>query len=300
MFKLCLLVLLSLAVLVSAGQPQDLYDPTTQEFQERHTWFIGTVANDRDQGKVWVQDTQVVAPVDFSTGQLDPTGLYTSIQRYTWYQDNYYNQDDGAFCSVQVWPRVMPDETIAFAMQEICAYIEDPYFKFDPPVFTEGPATYDVQWVTPAVVESLFVQGSDRLEVAVSKNAGCISWQDATTGKELLNECLTNSVPGEFREYSLNVMVEALPGDASTTFLIWNTFNSQAQVPPTVVSDAFAKYYAGEVPLAQDPHAPAGLDVQIHLYVPPAAKRDTRDEIHNDGAMVYNMEDLQRAFENRH
>lgn len=310
--KLLLLVLsviaLSASFVYGQGSGQNLYDPTTPDFQDRHAWFIGTVANDRDSGKVWVQQTQLIAPINFSTGQIDPfTGLFTSIQQYTWYQDNWYDESKGAFCSLQAWPRVLVDESVAWALQEICVNIETPFYKVDTtssgsggPVIVEGPSTYNIEWISPPLVESIFVQGTERREVALSHNAGCISWWDPATGKELLNECLTNAIAGEFRLYSLNVVLEALPGVPSTSFLVWNTFRSTASVPPQVITDAFAAYRAGEIPLSQDPNAPAGSDVQIYLYVPSAERREARNHIHNGATLVTSFEGLKKAVENSH
>lgn len=288
-----------------AARDSSLTDPSDPGFQARNAWFIGTLASGRSQGEIWEQVTQTIAPVDFSTGQLDPfNGLMTSIQQYTWYQDNYYNATKGAFCSVQAWPRVY-EGAPAWAMQHVCVYIEDLFTRKEtsstwPPsqVTREGPPTYSIVWESVPIAESLFVQGSDRLEVAMSQNAGCISWRDSVSGKELLNECLTNTEAGKFRLYSLNVILEAVSGVPSTSFLVWNTFRSTAKVPPQVIVDAFTAWYAGQVPVLPDPASEYGTS--CHLYVPPSAKRMKIDSNFNGATLVTDAASLEKALANAH
>lgn len=286
------LLLLVLFSLVAISLQDQLFNrafcrPNRPKFSERHAWFLSTIANRRDEGYVWANDVQVITPDE-------NLNYVNQLSRFTYYQDNYYERNSCSFNSIQAWPRLV-DGKPAWAVQEIAAEINAPYFSIplfddddsdeyeDTEVDNESPSVYDIKWLTPKLAESLFVEGTVRTQVALSDQVGCISWKNAETDTLVLFECLASAEPGVRRLYSLNVPVQLVPGDKSSTILgAWNTFVSDAVPAPADISEAFSRYRAGTLPLVPDPAiGPDGPPV--YLYVPEASsKRGMQSDARNE------------------
>lgn len=286
---LCMLVI-CLAVVVSAHSnlfKKAFCNPNRDKFDERHAWFLSTIANGRDQGVVWANDVQIITPDE-------NLNYVVQLSRFTYFQDNFYNRSTCSFNSIQAWPRLV-DGQLAWAVQEIAAEINMPYFLIpaldnddddeyeDTGVDNESPSVYDIKWLTPKLAESLFVEGTVRTQVALSDQVGCIAWKNAETDTTALFECLLTAEPGQRRLYSLNVPVQTVPGVKASTILgAWNTFTSDAVPAPPDVQEAFSRYRAGTLPLVPDPAVgPDGPPV--FLYVPDSsnnnrARRDINKE----------------------
>lgn len=273
--KLVCVVVICLAVVASAHSnffKKAFCNPNRDKFDERHAWFLSTIANGREQGVVWANDVQIITPDE-------NLNYVVQLSRFTYFQDNFYNRSSCSFNSVQAWPRLV-DGQPAWAVQEIAAEINTPYFLIpalddddndeyeDTGVDNESPSVYDIRWLTPKLAESLFVEGTVRTQVALSDQVGCIAWKNADTNSTALFECLLTADPGQRRLYSLNVPIETVPGVKASTILgAWNTFTSDAVPAPPDVREAFDRYRAGTLPLLPDPAiGPQGPPV--FLYVP--------------------------------
>jgi hypothetical protein len=270
---------------------QYLYNPNNPKFDVRHAYITGTVANGRAQGKVWEQDTQILAAIDI-------TGTLYSVLRYTWYQDNYYNEQDGTFWSVQAWPRVLPNGDFAWAFQRIGAHIERPYRRIDQDGISESSSEYSIVWDDPLLFPTLLLPTLDATQVAPDDTAGCISWVDSN-GDNALTECLTNRVRGELREYFLNLFVPGLPGQPGQE--VKTVFTSTAKLPPASVTEGFTKYFNDDLELIQDPEATAAgvADYKVPMYRVPAPTRRSMDVPSiGGGTVVYDRHSLDRIVDN--
>lgn len=228
---------------VSAKPPSD---PTkcnrlSVEFASRHGMQIGTEQAQRDQGNLWKQHVAVIAPVDLGTG----VPQWFEVASFDFWQDNLWAGEElCCWNETQAWPRSDPNTgEFVLALQRVFICPQDSYYKrnFDvvPPAWDESQSEYSVEWYKDAILEeSAIVMNTVPVEYALGDKVLSSGWYKADGSLPSVNT-LINYVDGYYRTYSLNTILEAVPGDSSTSYKILADITSTSELPPSIVSQAF-------------------------------------------------------------
>lgn len=150
-------------------------------------------------------------------------------------------------------------------------------FDTSPPTVEESESSYTATWVRDSyVAESAFVAFSDVYEYALGPKVCSAGWYNPTNGNLRYVNTLFNYVPHYRRSYTLNTILEAVPGDQSTQYKVLADIDSNLAFPPAVISAAFEWF--GQVIDDDDfePEFNAETGFYEYIFVPsqhmPAAK----------------------------
>jgi len=215
----------------------DVTNPVNAAF---HRMQLDTLQNGRDEGNVWIQDVAVIADVPVS----ETATQWLEIAGFQFFQDNVYWQEGCRFNETQVWPVYDPvaNETV-YEVQRVFIYPKAPHYRADfsvfPPHLEKAQADYDVEWHKNAYVEnSAVVVGTTPVEYVLGPKVASAGWYRSDGSLPYVNT-LINYVPGEYRTYTLNTIIEAVPGNASTSFKVLADITSHIGPAPSIISDAF-------------------------------------------------------------
>jgi len=240
-----LMALLATFSLVLAGGPPQLNaicDRESAAFQARHRNQVDSEQANRDQGALWRQAVSVIAQVP-----VTPTSLqWVQVAGFDFWQDNLWSQHDCAWNSTQAWPRI-DAETGEFilAMQRVQAAPTRIYTRTDfstaPPSVEESESQYTATWVKNAYLEeSAIVLGTEAIEYNLGNKVTAAGWYDLNTNRISYLNAFVTFVPGYYRSYTVNTYLENTPGDATTTFKVLADITSTTEIPPALISAAFA------------------------------------------------------------
>jgi len=268
----------------SAAPPSDptKCDRLSPEFAKRHGMQIGTEQANRGQGNVWKQHTAVIAPVDLGSG----TPQWFEVANFDFWQDVFWAGEE-ACCwnETQAWPRSDPNTgEFVLALQRIIVCPTDAYYRrnFDvvPPAWDESQSEYTANWYKDAYLEeSAIVIGTTPFEYALGDKVVSAGWYRSDGSLPYVNT-LINYVDGYYRTYSLNTLLEAVPGDASTTYKILADVTRTSEVPPTIVSQAFEWFNEKIDDPSYTPVINPVTGVGEYIFVPSQhATREARDSI---------------------
>lgn len=296
----CLLMLAFVSCALARGPPRrgpprlnNICDRESAAFQARHSMQIGTEQANRDQGALWRQQVAVIAQVPVAPDVLQ----WVQVVNFDFWQDNHWAADECAWNETQAWPRADPvTNEFVLAMQRTHVAPTRVYSRADfstaPPTIEESQSEYTATWTRGSYVEeSAIVINTDTYEYALGPKVVSAGWYDSNTGKLNYVNTLFNYVDHYYRTYTLNTLLEAVPGDQTTQYKVLADITSTSEMPPEIITAAFAWFDSVIDDDSFEPTINPNTGIGEYIFVPsqhlPAAKRvEAVAELPNTNAAV--------------
>ena len=277
---IALLALLSSGA-YAMGPPQlnAICNRESAAFQTRHSMQIGTEQANRDAGALWRQQVAVIVkvPVD-AMGTLK----WVEVVNFDFWQDVFWAADVCAWNETQAWPRVDAETgEFVLAFQRIHVAPTNIYTRTDfstaPPTVVESESEYTAIWTRGAYLEeSAIVINTDTYEYALGPKVVAAGWYDSNTGRLSYVNTLFNYIDGYYRTFTSNTLLEGVPGDQTTQYKVLADITSTAELPPAIVSAAFAWFDEVVNDDTYEPVINPNTGIGEYVFVPsqhmPAAK----------------------------
>lgn len=190
------------------------------------------VTNERPL-RFWNHDVDILVELDAS-----PVNWYQT-QKFDYQQENTWSQADCAFSFLEFSPRVKSDGSYAFVVQRILSK----------PIVNSGMFQgYDSYWATLPSFDTYLVATSDNVNLATGPSNVFSGYYYPGTEDLIASESIDIQIAHEKRTYSLMAYYPNQPE-------IWVYFNDLVVVPNAYLQMARDAFYAGEIPMQNDPLA---------------------------------------------
>lgn len=252
-------------------------DPTTEEFQFRHSAHLGTIPND-PMNHVWVQNVTYMADVN-----PDPdTTEYQTVAQFSYLQRQYYVESECAF----FYEHIEPCGANTWCVTTWKSQVNRPQRlvpgRNGPPV--EPRSMYNV--IPPDVpryeqLAALYLVFESN---GLSANSTVTVANDPLYDKVGFTEIITNKVDKEKRDYDLIFF--------DPTTKVKGHFDSKAVAISSLSAaeqSVFAAIDNGTLTQIQDPLGPVGYTVPGHVYAGPIAAAKPVDYVSRRMTPMYKL-----------